>query len=620
MKHITQFDSIHAFTTKRLRAQKITEQDFSALVELHSNEQVMQYLGGTKNPDEMRAHFDWLINHWHMHGFGLWLFYTLDSNEWIGIGGLKRSKIQGAHETEILYELLPQFWQQGYATEITHACMEIAFEVLRLGNIVGFTQITDEPTRRVMEKAGFEYEKDFIHRGHANALYRLQSYRKADVLPYDDAWPDLYEQEAIRIKNLLGDAAIATHHIGSTAIPNMPAKPIIDIILELDDITAIGEAKEKLREISYRYLRRQVVPHHTYFTNKKVNNIGYNLHIAERGNPQIKRHILFKDYLSDDAQLAGSYAELKIKLASEFRDDINAYVTSKDKLVQAIDNKAKLWEARKRDFTPANTSRNAQQDIRIISQAMQANLNMYMTHFAQYIPDVDLVRIPGHTLVNANLPDDTFNYVIDADFTEAGADQAIEKITDYFRDRELPFSWWVSPDDKPDNLSTYLVKHGYQHAEKNVGMYLDLHTLKNNHRTPKELTIKRVLDKKGMHDFAMVLTNNDEAFSTYFSWVAEVLTDDDPIEYYVGYVDNKPVTRGLLALFGGVAGLHMLSTSPDERNKGYASAMQHFRLMRAKELGYNLAVLQASVQGYPLYKKLGYQECGDYHEYKLPSI
>jgi predicted acetyltransferase len=66
-----------------------------------------------------------------------------------------------------------------------------------------------------------------------------------------------------------------------------------------------------------------------------------------------------------------------------------------------------------------------------------------------------------------------------------------------------------------------------------------------------------------------------------------------------------------------VVGLHGLSTAPDERGKGYAKAMQRFRLKLAKDRGYSIAVLQASDQGYPLYKKLGYKECGVFSEFKL---
>ena len=76
------------------------------------------------------------------------------------------------------------------------------------------------------------------------------------------------------------------------------------------------------------------------------------------------------------------------------------------------------------------------------------------------------------------------------------------------------------------------------------------------------------------------------------------------------------MVRGLSCYFAQVAGLYWLSTAPSERRKGYGRAMQEYRLKRAKDLGYHVAVLQASSEGYPLYQQLGYKECGHFREYK----
>jgi len=188
--------------------------------------------------------------------------------------------------------------------------------------------------------------------------------------------------------------------------------------------------------------------------------------------------------------------------------------------------------------------------------------------------------------------------------------------TDYFTQKNSLFSWWISPHDQPADLSAHLESHGYKNTENNCAMYFDLDAWNECISPMSELKIIRATDEKTLHDFALVLTNNEAAFKTYFSWVASVLTEDDPIEYYVGYVDGKPVVRGLSCYFGQVAGLHWLSTVPSQRRKGYGRAMQEYRLKRAKELGYHVAVLQASNEGYLLYQQLGYKECGYFREYK----
>jgi len=82
-------------------------------------------------------------------------------------------------------------------------------------------------------------------------------------------------------------------------------------------------------------------------------------------------------------------------------------------------------------------------------------------------------------------------------------------------------------------------------------------------------------------------------------------------------LNDKPVVCGSSCYSAQLTGLNNLSTAPDERNKGYAKAMQYYRLKRAKELGYHIAVLQAFREGYPLYTKLGYKECCTFREFKL---
>lgn len=442
--------------------------------------------------------------------------------------------------------------------------------------------------------------------------------RKVKVVAYDERWLELFKRESFHIQQLLGDHLKKIYHIGSTAIPDMSAKPVIDILLVVEDLDAIDTIVQKLTKLNYHDIRRHVIPHRSYFTRKQDGLIGFHLHIRERGDPQINRHVNFRDYVSSHPAEAKRYAELKLKLAEQYSDDKNSYVFGKDRLVQEIDAKAKLWSGRKRDYLPANTGCCAQEwSQEKIIKAMEANLNVHMTYFSQFINQVELIRMPGYTIVNSGLPDDTFNYVLEADFLSSDANNKIDKITNYFRKKNVPFAWWVSPYDKPQDLSNYLEKNNYINTENNTAMYFDLDTWNASSSIPAELKIIQAKTEQELQDFALVLANEDESFKQYFFGVASVLTDDDPIEYYVGYVNGKPVVRGLSCYFAQVVGLHWLSTVPSERKKGYGKAMQEFRLKRAKELGYHIAVLQASSDGYPLYKKLGYKECGVFKEFKL---
>ncbi len=624
MKTITQFKSIESFSTARLSAYKINENDIDKFITMHTNPEVMSTLGGLRTTQQSYENLDWNLRQWKENGFGLWMFYLKDTKEWVGRGGLRRVEVGGHEEIELGYALMPQFWKQGLATEISKACIEIAFEVARLENIVSFTLTTNKASQRVMEKVGFQYERDIIHAELPHVLYRMKNPRKVEVVPYDTKWPELFKQEARQIQHVLGNHLREIYHIGSTAIPNMSAKPVIDIMLVCEDLDYIDVITEKLNSLNYHNIRRQIIPHRSFFVRRQdehassISQHSFHLHIHERGSPQIKRHVNFRDYVINHPDAARAYAALKMKLAEQFTDNMNAYVFGKDKLVQEIDTKAKLWLERKKDYLPPNTGHPAKEwSQEKLIKAMEANLNVHMTHFAQYLNQVELIRIPGYTIVNSGLPDDTFNYVLDADFSNAEADKKIHEVTNYFLQKNIPFSWWVSPYDKPGNLPDYLENNNYVNTENNTAMYFDLDAWDGNTFSIPELQIVQAKDEKTLIDFVLVLANDKTSFKKYFEWIASILTDDDPIEYYVGYVNDRPVVRGLSCYFAQVTGLHWLSTKPSERKKGYGKAMQEYRLKRAKDLGYHIAVLQASRVGYPLYKKLGYKECGVFREFKL---
>lgn len=435
------------------------------------------------------------------------------------------------------------------------------------------------------------------------------------LTPYNPDWPTRFKMEACRIQKILGSRLKAIYHIGSTSIPDMPAKPVIDMVLVFATVNEMDFIAQQLAQLHYDPLRRQIIPQVSFFTKRQDDELSFHLHLHEQGSPQINRHVHFRDYVSQHPDVAQEYATLKMRLAAQ-SSDVYSYVSGKDKLVQEIDTKAKMWLGRRCDYLPANTGLRAKDwSNQQIVKAMDANLNVHMTHFAQYINQIELIRIPGFTLVNSGLADDTFNYVLDADFSSADADNKIAEIEDYFHRKNSPFSWWIGPHDKPYDLAQRLEHHGFKNTENHCAMYFDLDRWDGHISPLPELDIVRATDEKTLHDFALVLAKDKAAFKTYFTWIAAVLTDEDPIEYYVGYVDGKPVVRGLSCYFAQVAGLHWLSTVPSERRKGYGRAMQEYRLKRAKDLGYHIAVLQASSDGYPLYQKLGYKECGYFREW-----
>ncbi|HYB28553.1 MAG TPA: GNAT family N-acetyltransferase [Solirubrobacteraceae bacterium] len=112
------------------------------------------------------------VEHWERHGFGMWLLRDRQTGEMVGRGGLQYTYTARLNDVEAGWAIVPERWGQGLATELAHACVEVGFEQLGLLEIIAFTQPTNAGSRRVMEKAGFEYDRDIIHAGLPHVLYR----------------------------------------------------------------------------------------------------------------------------------------------------------------------------------------------------------------------------------------------------------------------------------------------------------------------------------------------------------------------------------------------------------------------------------------------------------------
>ena len=168
--------------------------------------------------------------------------------------------------------------------------------------------------------------------------------RTVEVVPHNPAWRDVFEVEADLIANILGDNVAAIHHIGSTAIPNIYAKPIIDILVAVADMTRVDDRNLAMESLGYEAMGEFGIPGRRYF--RKCNRFGtrtHHVHTFEVGSAQIDRHLAFRDYMRTHPDEARQYSELKQKLAERYPQDIEGYMDGKDGLIKDMDKKAAVW-------------------------------------------------------------------------------------------------------------------------------------------------------------------------------------------------------------------------------------------------------------------------------------
>lgn len=165
--------------------------------------------------------------------------------------------------------------------------------------------------------------------------------RKIEVVPYDPAWEDKYVAEAKLISDLLQSELIAIHHIGSTAIPGIAAKPVIDMLVEIADIEQLDKFSPSLEALGYQPHGEYGIPGRRYFCKERDGLHEYHLHVYRTGHFEIGRHLRFRDYLIAHPEQAQAYSQLKIDLAGEFTYNSAAYTEAKTKFIRGIDEIAK---------------------------------------------------------------------------------------------------------------------------------------------------------------------------------------------------------------------------------------------------------------------------------------
>ncbi|HEX2181034.1 MAG TPA: GNAT family N-acetyltransferase [Rubrobacteraceae bacterium] len=164
---------VESLRTDRLLAERLREEHLPEIRGMHRDPRVMATLGGLRSDEETARYLRDNLDHWDRYGYGIWAFRNRADGRFVGRSGLRNTHVGGEYEVELAYALAPDYWNRGLATEMARASLEVAFEDLGLADVVCLTLPTNRASQRVMEKAGFEYERDVVHVGLPHVLYRI---------------------------------------------------------------------------------------------------------------------------------------------------------------------------------------------------------------------------------------------------------------------------------------------------------------------------------------------------------------------------------------------------------------------------------------------------------------
>jgi GrpB-like predicted nucleotidyltransferase (UPF0157 family) len=164
------------------------------------------------------------------------------------------------------------------------------------------------------------------------------------VVPHDPRWRERYDRESARVAQALAPHFRAAHHIGSTAIPTIHAKPIVDLLIEVDDVKAVEARNAAMAALGYEVMGEFGIAGRRYYRKDDEHGVRvFHVHAFATGSPEIDRHLAFRDYLIAHPEPAAEYSDLKQKLAAAHPDDIEAYMDGKDAFIKRIEALAMAW-------------------------------------------------------------------------------------------------------------------------------------------------------------------------------------------------------------------------------------------------------------------------------------
>ena len=163
------------------------------------------------------------------------------------------------------------------------------------------------------------------------------------LVDYDPKWPERFERERKRIEAALGSAALAMEHFGSTSIPEMAAKPTIDIMLGVKSLAVAESLKAPLAKLGYQFAPEllESMPERRFFGKGPRFSASFHLHAVVWEDDAWEEPLLFRDFLRGHPEEVRRYNALKASLVTTHRGDRNAYARGKEPYIRSIVRRAR---------------------------------------------------------------------------------------------------------------------------------------------------------------------------------------------------------------------------------------------------------------------------------------
>ena len=176
----------------------------------------------------------------------------------------------------------------------------------------------------------------------------MDTARRVEIVPPDPAWPQRAEEESARFAAAVGEPGLlAIHHIGSTSVPGLAAKPLLDLMPEVSELAVIDRARAAIEAAGYAFWGEYGIAGRRFCPRLAADGTRLaNVHCFATGDPGLARHLAFRDYLRTHPEIARAYADEKRRCAALHPEDPAGYSEAKSAFVKRVEAEAVAWQRR----------------------------------------------------------------------------------------------------------------------------------------------------------------------------------------------------------------------------------------------------------------------------------
>ncbi len=319
-------------STERLDLREMTLDDYADIADILQDKQAMYAYEHAFSDEEVRGWLDRQLQRYREHGFGLWAVIERGSGELVGQCGLTMQETGAGQEVEIGYLFKRKHWHKGFATEAAAGCMDYAFNMLKLYRVVCIIRDNNGPSRRVAERLEMRINGQFVKHYYNMDMPHVIYYKRnplVTVTDYQLAWAEQFSE----LNQLVAPLGLKLEHVGSTSVPGLAAKPVIDADLILPDWNRLNEVKEALQKLGFYHIGDYGLAGREMFTQTLRLKFPHNFYVCRQGCEALNNHLLLRDYLLSHPEAVKRYGDLKKSLAQQFPNDVDQYCCAKSDLL-----------------------------------------------------------------------------------------------------------------------------------------------------------------------------------------------------------------------------------------------------------------------------------------------